>query len=121
MPLESINLFAKLDFIAEQWSPRIVAQMNDYHFKLAKIEGEFVWHSHVDTDEVFIVLAGRMQIDLPDQTVTLQNGDLFVVPKGIQHKPSARQECHILLVEPVGTINTGDAGGERTLIQDVWI
>jgi mannose-6-phosphate isomerase-like protein (cupin superfamily) len=121
MSLKSINLFAKLDLIAEQWSPRIVAQMNDYHFKLAKIQGEFVWHSHAETDEVFIVLAGQMQIDLPDQTVTLQNGELFVVPKGIQHKPSAREECHILLVEPVGTINTGDAGGERTLTRDVWI
>jgi mannose-6-phosphate isomerase-like protein (cupin superfamily) len=116
-----INLFAKLDLITDQWSPRIVAQMNDYHFKLAKIEGEFVWHSHADTDEVFMVLSGRMEIALPDETVALQSGDLFVVPKGVQHKPSARSECHILMVEPFGTINTGDAGGERTLTQDVWI
>jgi mannose-6-phosphate isomerase-like protein (cupin superfamily) len=121
MPYQSINLLAKLNLFKQQWSPRIVAQMNDYHFKLAKIKGEFVWHSHADTDEVFIVLAGGMQILFEDGLVELKSGEMFVVPKGVKHKPCAHDECHIMLVEPAGTLNTGDAGGARTLEQDVWI
>jgi mannose-6-phosphate isomerase-like protein (cupin superfamily) len=121
MAAEPINLSEKLASFDDQWSPKIIAQMNNYHFKLAKIQGEFVWHSHPETDEVFIVIDGDMEIQLGDQEVPLQAGEMFVVPRGVQHKPVARNECHIMLVEPVGTVNTGDAGGELTAEHDVWI
>ncbi|HSM23816.1 MAG TPA: cupin domain-containing protein [Anaerolineaceae bacterium] len=101
--------------------PKIVAQINDYHLKLVKIQGEFTWHSHSETDEVFIVLDGSMQIDFRDGVVKLQSGEMFVVPKGVEHKPHAKYECSLLLVEPVGTINTGDAGGKLTAPSDVWL
>jgi mannose-6-phosphate isomerase-like protein (cupin superfamily) len=106
---------------SEHWSPKIIAQMNEYQFKLVKIQGEFVWHSHAETDDVFIVLDGEMSIELRDGRVDLKAGEMFVVPKGMEHKPIAEAECHLLLVEPVGTINTGDAGGEMTAANDVWI
>jgi mannose-6-phosphate isomerase-like protein (cupin superfamily) len=121
MSQEAINLSEKLARFDEQWSPRIIAQMNDYHFKLAKIQGEFVWHSHPETDEVFIVIDGSMAIQLRDREIPLRAGEMYVVPKGVEHKPVAPEECHILLVEPVGTLNTGDAGGERTVEHNVWI
>ena len=105
---------------AKYWSPKIIAQMNDYHFKLAKIKGEFVWHSHADTDEVFIILDGELHMEMRDKTIKLKKGDLFVVPKGMEHRPVAGSECHILLVEPAATVNTGDAGGELTA-DDEWI
>ena len=95
--------------------------MNDYHFKLVKFQGDFVWHSHNDTDETFIVLDGEMTIDFRDGRVDLKAGEMFVVPKGVDHKPSAKKECRILLVEPAGTINTGDAGGDLTAGNDIWI
>ena len=107
--------------INEQWMPKIIAQMNDYQLKLAKIEGDFTWHSHPETDEVFIVLEGCLQIDFRDGAVKLQAGEMFVVPKGTEHKPFAEHECSILLVEPLGTVNTGDAGGDMTAPSDVWI
>jgi mannose-6-phosphate isomerase-like protein (cupin superfamily) len=116
-----INFEEKLAGFSEHWSPRIVAQMNDYHFKLVKIEGDFVWHRHAETDEVFIVLDGEMAIDFRDGRVGLKRGEMLVVPKGVEHKPFAQEECKILLVEPAGTINTGDAGGELTAEGDVWI
>ena len=116
-----INFDDKLRKFSERWSPKIIAQMNDYHFKLAKIEGEFVWHSHVDTDEVFVVLAGEMDIELREGKVSLTRGEMFVVPRGVEHKPFARNECQILLIEPAGTINTGDAGGDMTAQGEVWI
>ena len=116
-----INFRKKLARFSEHWSPKIVAQMNDYHFKLVKIQGEFVWHAHADTDEVFIVLEGEMGIEFRDQTATLTVGDMVVVPKGVEHKPFAEQECLVLLVEPAGTVNTGDTGGELTAENDVWI
>lgn len=116
-----INLKEKLAQIAEQWSPKIVAQLNDYHFKLAKLQGDFVWHSHPETDEAFLVLAGEMAIDFRDGTAKLSTGELLVVPKGVEHKPRAEEECHVLLVEPAGTPNTGDAGGERTVENPDWI
>jgi len=118
---DAINLSEKLAKFDEQWSPKIVAQMNDYHFKLAKIQGEFIWHSHPETDEVFIVIDGSMEIALRDRKVPLQAGEMYVVPRGVQHKPVAQEECHIMLIEPVGTVNTGDAGGELTAEHDVWI
>ena len=95
--------------------------MNDVHFKIVKLQGEFVWHSHKDTDEVFIVLDGEMSIALRDGTVDLRAGELFVIPKGLEHKPFAEKECKVMLVEPAGTINTGGAGGEKTAEDNVWI
>jgi mannose-6-phosphate isomerase-like protein (cupin superfamily) len=117
----TINIRQKLDLIHEHWSPRIIAQLNDYHVKLAKIEGEFIWHSHPETDEAFWVLSGRMRILFRDGAVTLNEGELFVVPRGVEHKPVAEQECAILLLEPAGTVNTGDAGGELTVSETPWI
>jgi mannose-6-phosphate isomerase-like protein (cupin superfamily) len=117
----SINLEKKLSKFADHWAPKIIAQMNDYHFKLVKFQGEFVWHRHDDTDEVFIVLDGEMFIAFRDGGVDLKAGEMFVVPKGIEHKPSAEKECRVMLVEPAGTINTGGAGGEMTADDNVWI
>jgi mannose-6-phosphate isomerase-like protein (cupin superfamily) len=121
MPIPSINLKNKLTLFNEQWSPRIIAQMNDYHFKLAKIQGEFIWHQHAETDEVFYVVHGEMQIELRDQTIHLREGELFVVPRGMEHKPVANEECHIMLIEPAGTRNTGDVTDERTRSEELWI
>lgn len=106
---------------SDQWSPRIIAQMNDYHFKLARLQGDFVWHRHADTDETFIVLEGAMSIAFREGQVDLRAGEMLVVPKGVEHKPFARQECQVLLIEPAGTVNTGDAGGDLTIQDDVWI
>lgn len=117
----SINLTQRLTTFSDHWSPKIIARMNDYHFKLVKLQGDFVWHRHVDTDEVFLVIQGSMQIDFRDGSVELRTGEMCVVPKGIEHKPWAEKECHVLLVEPAGTVNTGDAGGERTAKNDVWV
>ena len=121
MNYQPINLQDKLTKFSEHWSPKIVAQMNDYHFKVVKVQGEFVWHDHPDTDEVFIVLNGKLEIHFRDGVTTLNNGEMFVVPKGVEHKPVADQECHVLLVEPAGTVNTGDVVGEKTAPNDVWI
>jgi len=117
----AINLEAKLASFTEQWAPKIVAEMNDYQFKLVKLEGEFVWHNHRETDETFIVLRGEMLLELRDGVVPLAAGEMYVVPRGIDHKPRATRECHVLLVEPRGVINTGDTGGARTTDSDVWV
>lgn len=119
--MESINLAEKLEKFSDHWTPKIIAQMNDVQFKLAKIQGEFVWHSHAHTDEVFIVLKGSMAIRFRDRSVRLSQGELCVVPRGVEHKPFADEECHIMLVEPAGTVNTGDAGGALTVDDSVWI
>ena len=121
MNYQPINFKEKLEKFSEHWSPKIIAQMNDYHFKLVKVQGEFVWHSHPETDEVFIVIDGSLEIALRDTALTLHQGEMVVVPKGVEHKPFARSECSILLVEPAGTVNTGDTGGERTAPADDWI
>lgn len=121
MDYQAINIQQKLAIFSEHWSPKIIAQMNDYHFKIAKIQGEFIWHDHPETDEVFIVLKGQLEIRIRDGSVVLGEGEMFVVPKGVEHKPVAEQECHILLVEPAGTLNTGDVVNERTAANDVWI
>ena len=121
MEYSAINFEEKLGKFSEHLSPKIVAQMNDYHFKLVKFQGDFVWHSHDDTDEVFIILDGEMVIDFHDGRVDLKRGEMFVVPKGVEHKPFAEEECRILLVEPAGTINTGNAGGELTAEDNLWI
>jgi mannose-6-phosphate isomerase-like protein (cupin superfamily) len=121
MEFQPINLQEKLAKFSDHWSPKIIAQMNDYHFKLVKFQGDFIWHRHDDTDEVFMVLDGKMSIDFKDGQVELKRGELFVVPKGIEHKPYAEKQCEIMLVEPAGTINTGDTGGDLTAEDNLWI
>lgn len=116
-----VNFADKLGRILEHWSPRVIAELNDYQFKLAKLKGEFVWHRHDDTDEAFIVLAGALTIELRDGTVELGEGEMYVVPRGVEHRPRAESECHVLLVEPRGVVNTGDAGGDLTAENDQWI
>ncbi|MCO3326520.1 cupin domain-containing protein [Pseudomonas aeruginosa] len=118
---QAINFAAKLALFDDRWQPRVIAQMNDYQFKLVKIEGDFVWHSHADTDETFIVLAGRLRIDFRDGAVHLGPGEMYVVARGVEHKPFAEGEVRMLLVEPCGVRNTGDQGGERTAVIDLWI
>jgi len=118
---EPINLAQKLSKITDHWQPRVVAELNDYQFKLVKIEGDFVWHSHADTDEAFIVVEGELRIDFRDGAVTLGPGEMYVVKKGIEHKPFAAREVKLMLIEPRGVTNTGEAGGERTAPNDVWI
>lgn len=118
---QAINFAAKLALFDDRWQPRVIAQMNDYQFKLVKIEGDFVWHSHADTDETFIVLAGRLRIDFRDGSVHLGPGEMYVVRRGVEHKPFAEGEVRMLLVEPCGVRNTGDQGGERTAANDLWI
>lgn len=121
MALEPINLQEKLSKFSEHWAPKIIAQMNDYHFKLVKFQGQFIWHDHSDTDEVFIVLDGEMSIEFRDGKVDLKPGELFVVPKGAEHRPYAEKECQAMLVEPVGTMNTGGKRDEMTAEDNVWI
>ena len=116
-----INLKSKFELFSEFWSPKVIAEMNDYQFKIAKIKGEFIWHDHKDTDETFIVIEGAMCIKFRDSIVELSVGEMFVVPKGVEHKPCAENECKILVVEPRGVINTGDARGELTITEDVWV
>lgn len=117
----AINLKEKFGLFTDLWSPKVVAEMNNYQFKLAKVHGEFVWHEHPDTDEVFIVLKGQLKILFRDRTVHLNEGDLFVVPKGQEHKPVADEICHIMLVEPKGVVNTGDAESHLQAENDVWV
>jgi mannose-6-phosphate isomerase-like protein (cupin superfamily) len=117
----AIRLSEKLSNFNEHWSPKIIAQMNDYHFKVVKVQGEFVWHDHPETDETFLVLKGKLDIHFRDGVLTLNEGEMYVVPRGIEHKPVAEEECHILLVEPTETVNTGDVSDEKTAPNDVWI
>ncbi|EPC04015.1 cupin [Litchfieldella anticariensis FP35 = DSM 16096] len=122
MQNKSINFADKLSLFAEQWSPKVVAEMNDYQFKLVKLEGDFVWHDHQDTDETFIVLKGSLRIDFRDGYVNLSEGEMYVVPKGVEHKPYAENEVEVMLIEPKGVLNTGDGEiNERTATNDVWI
>lgn len=119
--IDVVNLTKKFSLISEQWDPKVIAQLNDYHLKIAKIEGEFVWHSHQETDEMFLVVDGSLDIHLRDELLHLEQGDLCVIPKGVEHKPAAVKECQILMVEPAGTLNTGDAGGDMTVAETPWI
>ena len=121
MEYKPVNFQEKFSKFTEYWTPKIIAQLNDYHFKLAKIKGEFVWHAHPETDEVFIVIHGGLDILFRDGKVALREGEMFVVPKGVEHKPVASNECHILLVEPVGTVNTGNVVDALTTDNRAWI
>lgn len=116
-----IRLGEKLEQIRDPWSPRIIASLNNYHCKLAKLKGDFVWHKHDETDEAFIVLKGSMRIDFRDGSVALEAGEMYVVPRGVPHKPSSESGCSVLLIEPAGTLNTGDTGGEYLVENPEWI
>lgn len=121
MQKEVVNIKEKFSKFSEQWSPKIIAQMNNYQFKIARVEGDFVWHDHKDTDEVFIVIEGKLRIDFRKGNVVLNEGEMFVVPQGIEHKPFAEKECKILLVEPASTLNTGDVKNKQTTEKDAWL
>jgi mannose-6-phosphate isomerase-like protein (cupin superfamily) len=121
MSYQSINFAQKFALFDEQWKPKVVAEMNEYQFKVVKLQGDFVWHEHKHTDETFIVLDGELRIDFRDGAVRVSSGEMFVVPKGVEHKPFAENEVRLLLIEPRGVLNTGHEGGERTAENDVWI
>jgi len=121
MTYTSINFRQKLGLFDERWKPKVIAEMNDYQFKVLKLQGDFIWHDHKDTDETFIVIEGDLRVDFRDGAVHVRTGELFVVPKGVEHKPYAENEVKLLLIEPRGVLNTGHKGGERTAENDVWI
>lgn len=113
--MEKINLSEKLNLISEYWSPRIAGELNGQQVKLAKLKGEFVWHHHENEDEMFLVLKGRLIIRLPNEEVLLNEGEFFIVPRGVEHQPVAQEEVHLLLFEPASTLNTGNIQNERTV------
>lgn len=121
MSYQAINLRDKLGLFSEQWQPKVIAEMNDYQFKIVKIEGDFIWHEHTDTDETFLVIEGELRIDFRNGDVRIGPGEMFVVPKGVEHKPYAEREVKMMLIEPRGVKNTGETAGERTAPNDVWI
>ena len=121
MNYKSINFNNKFSTFDKYWSPKVIAETNDYQFKLVKVEGEFVWHHHQDTEEVFIVMDGNLDIEFKDGKVSIKSGEMFVVPKGVEHKPVALNECRIMIIEPKGVINTGNINCEFTAENDVWI
>jgi len=118
---EVINFRKKFELFAEHWAPKVVAEMNDYQFKIVKLQGDFIWHNHRDTDETFIVIEGDLRIDFRDKVVHVGTGEMLVVPKGVEHKPYAEKETKLLLIEPRGVLNTGHEVGVRTAENDVWI
>lgn len=129
MSADAINLAQKFSKFFDYWSPKVVAEMNDYQLKLVKFQGDFVWHSHPDTDEVFLVMKGEMEIwfrvgeasPQENRTISIKEGEMYVVPKGVEHCPHAAQECQVMLIEPCGVVNTGEAEGELTAENDVWV
>jgi mannose-6-phosphate isomerase-like protein (cupin superfamily) len=121
MKRQAINFQQKLSLFTEQWQPKVVAEMNDYQFKIVRLQGDFIWHDHKDTDETFIILEGKLRIDFRDGAVNLSTGEMFVVPKGVEHKPFAEEEVKLLLIEPRGVLNTGHEESDRTAQNDVWI
>ena len=121
MSYKAINLRQKFGLFKEQWQPKVIAEMNDYQFKVVKLQGDFVWHDHQDTDETFIVVEGQLRIEFRDGAVDISAGEMFIVPKGVEHKPFAKDEVKLLLIEPRGVLNTGHEGGARTAPNDVWI
>ena len=117
-----INLSDKLSQFSDQWSPKIIAQIDDYQFKLARLEGDFVWHAHPETDEVFFILDGELRIDFRDGSITLSPGEMLIVPRGVEHKPFAENECQVMVLVREGTVNTGDAPpSDRTADPDLRI
>lgn len=114
MPGPVVHLSERLDALDEHWSPKVLARVNDQYVKIAKVQGEFVWHDHAEEDELFYILKGELTIEFEDGTVTLRQGDLHVVPRGVRHRPVARDECWLMLVEPVGTLHTGSEHTEKT-------
>ena len=119
--MSKVNFREKLSKFSEQWTPKVIAEMNEYQFKLVKIEGEFVWHEHPDTDEAFIVIEGSMRIDFDDgSSVELDEGEMYVVPRGVRHRPCGASEGRVLLVEPRGGVTTGEADSELTAPNDEW-
>jgi len=121
MNYKPLNFQQKFGLFTEHWQPKVIAEMNDYQFKIAKLQGDFVWHDHRDTDETFIVIEGDLRIDFQDSAVYLSTGEMFVVPKGAKHKPYAEKEVKVLLIEPRGVLNAGHEGGDRTAAKDEWI
>ena len=121
MTYQSTNFAQKFRLFTEHWQPKVIAEMNEYQFKVVKLQGDFVWHHHQDTDETFIVIDGNLRIDFRDGAVNVAAGEMFVVPKGVEHKPFAENEVQLLLIEPRGVRNTGDQGGDRTAENNVWI
>ena len=119
--MKKINLKSKFNKFNDRWSPKVIAEMNDYQFKLVKIKNDFVWHKHDDTDEVFIVVEGKIHIEFEDKTIEINEGEMIVVPKGTKHKPYASEEAKIMLVEPSGVINTGDNEGHLTAPNNEWV
>ena len=113
--MQKVNLSDKLARFQELWSPKVVAAVNDFHVKLVKLKGEFVWHSHDAEDEMFLVLRGAFDMQFRDKTVRIGEGEFLVVPRGVEHCPKADEETHVLLIEPRATVNTGDAGGDKTV------
>lgn len=121
MNYRPINFSEKLRLFSEHWTPKIIAELNGHQLKLAKLSGEFVWHTHNDADEAFVVLEGKLRIEFRDGTVDLAAGEMFVVPRGTEHRPVADRECAVLLIEPAGLVNTGNSGGPLTAPVDDWI
>ncbi|MGB1986291.1 MAG: cupin domain-containing protein [Candidatus Poseidoniaceae archaeon] len=119
--MKKINLEQKFSLFKEHWTPKIIAELNDYQIKIVKVEGDFVWHDHSDTDEFFFVIEGTLFIEFESETMELNAGELYVVPKGIQHRPFAHGECKVMLIEPRGVVNTGEASSDLTASNDVWI
>lgn len=120
-PKQAINLEDKFRLLTEHWQPRVIAELNDYQFKIVRLKGAFVWHDHADTDEAFFVLEGTLRIDLPEGSVDIGPGELYIVPRGVRHRPFAAEEVKVMIVEPGGVVNTGDEGGEMTAEADVWL
>ena len=119
--MKKINFKSKFDKFNDHWSPKVIAEMNDYQFKLAKIKDDFIWHEHNDTDEAFIVISGVIWIEFKDETIQINAGEMIVVPKGTKHRPYAIEEAQIMLVEPKGVVNTGDEVNDLTAENDQWI
>ena len=118
---DKLNLAEKLSKFDETWSPKVIAELNDYQVKLAKLEGEFVWHSHTDTDEMFICLAGQFSMHYRHEEVVIKAGEMIVVPRGVEHRPVAAETCSVMIIEPRGVVNTGASDGALTAEQDQWI
>jgi mannose-6-phosphate isomerase-like protein (cupin superfamily) len=122
MDYNSINFSQKFKLFSERWQPKVICEMNDYQFKIARIKDEFIWHSHKETDEAFIVLKGKIKIEFRDGEVEIKEGEMFVVPAGTEHRPSSTNESQIMLIEPKGVLNTGEQkSSDLTAENDIWI